>query len=98
VKTKKQSTNTTPHLYHFLCESDGGRHGLGVVAQNEAKVDVKELPVVGDENVVQVPVAHSEKVGENGISRARANVIVHRVGVARLMPVVVHQKHAETKK
>lgn len=45
---------------HFLAEFHGRWKGLGVAPQDVAEVDVNEVTRLGEEQVIQVPVTHSQ--------------------------------------
>ena len=55
-------------LYHFLVEFHGRWKGLAVSAQDVAKVNVDEMPTLGQQEIVIVPVAHSEKIGYHAVA------------------------------
>ena len=49
------------HSYHLLVELHGRWEGLGVSAQDVAKVDVDEVSRLGEKEVIQVSVAHAKR-------------------------------------
>mmetsp|Transcript_15936 Transcript_15936/g.64259 ORF Transcript_15936/g.64259 Transcript_15936/m.64259 type:complete len:534 (-) Transcript_15936:632-2233(-) len=65
-------------LGHLLGQSEGRRVRLGVLAEDEAKVDVEEAAVGAHHDVVEVPVADAEEVRDDAIPRARPRKVVAR--------------------
>ena len=59
--------------HHFFAYLHGRREGLGVTAQDVAKVNVEEAAVVGEHEVVQVPVPHAQDVGHHAVARTAAH-------------------------
>lgn len=60
--------SSTSKSHHLLAELHWGWEGFGVSTEDVAKVDVNQVTQLGEQEVVQVPVAHAEQVGDHTIA------------------------------
>ncbi len=68
-------------IHHLLAHLDRRRERLRIAAENVAKVDVEKVTVRREEQVVQMPIAHAKQIGDNAVSRARADKRLKDTGV-----------------
>mmetsp|Transcript_14830 Transcript_14830/g.32735 ORF Transcript_14830/g.32735 Transcript_14830/m.32735 type:complete len:227 (-) Transcript_14830:779-1459(-) len=79
-----------PHgVCHLSGEAEGRGHGLGVLAEDEAEVDVEHLPRGVDHNIVKVPVPYAQNVGDHTVAGAALHKSVQGAGGDLVGPCLV---------
>ena len=65
--------------YHLFGELHRRRVGLGITAEDVAKVDVEHVPISGHHQVVEVAVTDSHQVCDHAVPRAALDIRIHCV-------------------
>ena len=87
-------------INHLLGQLHGRRQGLGISAKNVTEVNVNQVAGGGEHQIVQMPVAHSQQVGDDAVTSTRFHPRVHALSRHSIGPsltgVVLAEKVQDT--
>lgn len=67
----------THRINHFFSNLDGRRIRLGVSSENESKVNMEHFAIGRDQEIFQVSITNTKKVGDWAVPSTTENIIFH---------------------
>ena len=63
-----QTARPAHGLHHFLVKFHGRWKHLRVMTKDVAKIDMNQMPRVGEQKVIQVPIPHTKKISDHTVT------------------------------